>query len=157
MWIIIITKNIKETGTMSPQIAANDKTVELRGEGLNPSILPGTISNTQGLPPDRGLPCSCAAQETIWGCNGLGPPLLVYHLPAASGVASGMHSSHSFSSTHTQARLLQASPLAISLFLICSHPLRSPFPSTASMAQKLTSSLQPHSYYPGFVCSSQLP
>lgn len=48
-------------------------------------------------------------------------------------------------------------PLAISLFLICSHPLRSPFPSTASMAQTLTSSLQLPSYYRGFVCSSQLP
>lgn len=50
---------------MSPKIAAKDKTVELRGEDLNPSILPGTISNTQGLPPDRGLPCSCAAQCPI--------------------------------------------------------------------------------------------
>ena len=47
---------------MSPQLVAKAKTVKLREVGLIPSILPGTISNTQGLPPDRGLPCSCAAQ-----------------------------------------------------------------------------------------------
>ena len=93
----MITKNIKETGTMSPQIAAKDKTVELRGEGLNSSILPGTISNTQGLPPDRVLPCFCAAHTAktavgrthcIGGYHplftfpppGLIPPVLYSHL-----------------------------------------------------------------------------